>query len=100
MGNQWLTPVDDAELGGGSSHIEREQVVVPTSRTMVGRCQCPSCRTGFEQADREAHGRIDRDNSTTGNDQEEAAREANAIHAGLQLAQVLLDTGLNIDIGS
>src|SRR6266513_2202561 len=100
MGNQWLTPVDDAELGGGSSHIEGEQVVVPACRTMVGRSQCPSCRTRFEQADREAHGRIDRDNPTTGNDQEEAAPETNVIQAGLQLTQVLLDTVLHINVGN
>ncbi len=96
---QRLAAGDHRELGGGAPHIEGEQILV-AGRGAEGRGgQRSPGGTALQQPDREASGRLDRGQRAGGDQHQQRAAESRPRQPLLQIAQVALDPGLDVDIG-
>ena len=96
---QRLAPVDHRELGGGAAHIEGEEILVAGRGAEGRRGQRSPGGTALQQADREARGRLDRGQRAGGDQHQQRAAESRPRQPLLQIAQVALDPGLDVDIG-
>ena len=99
VGQQRLAAGDHRELGGGAPHIKGKEVLVTGGGAEGRGGERTPGRTTLQQPHREAGGRFDRGQRTGGDQQQQRAAESRPRQPLLQVAQVALDPGLDVDIG-
>ena len=93
-----LVVVDQADLGRGAAHVERQHVADAALSGDERREDRPTGRAAFHQPDREAARRLDRCQAAAGQHQEDRRGDAHRTQVRLQPAQVTRHHRLHIGV--
>ncbi len=75
VGNLWSAPLDPADVGGGSAHIETDHPVVPEGLTQRRRGNYPTRRAGQQRRRRQSPGSINVHQSARGSHHQDVRRQ-------------------------
>ena len=90
--------LDNAQLGGRATHVEREQVADAGQLAVVRAGQGATGGPRLQQTERKATGGLDGRNATRRQHQEQLAADVHLVQTPDQLGQVVLYERLDIDV--
>ena len=91
--------VDQADLGRGAPHVERQHLRQFALAGDGGREDRPAGRAGFHQADRKPAGGCDGGEATAGQHHEDGSRQSDGPQIGFEHSQITRHHRLHIGVG-
>ena len=97
--DQGFAMLDQAGLGGGAAHVEREQARAVDQPAVVGGGERAGGRAGLDQAHGEAAGGLDVAHAAVRLHDEQGALDADRAQALLEAPQITPGEALHVDVG-